>query len=236
MGGRYTPGVVRVGGTVRRPSSEASGFIRILLTHLENVGFHGSPRYLGLDEGQRDILSYIPGWVPEKFQKFTNEQIGSVGALLKRFHQATKGCHLVGTKKVICHHDPGPNNTVFQNGEPVAFIDFDFAAPGDPIEDLGYMAWSWCVSSKPERGPASFQAIQVRALADSYDLNMENRHGILDSILERQSRNIKFWSERVNTFNEALANRDEIIERINWSHRELDFTRTHKNDFLSALN
>ncbi|WP_258564624.1 phosphotransferase, partial [Streptomyces himalayensis] len=25
---------------------------------------------------------------------------------------------------------------------PVAFIDFDTAAPGDPLEDLGYMAWT----------------------------------------------------------------------------------------------
>jgi aminoglycoside phosphotransferase (APT) family kinase protein len=37
-----------------------------------------------------------------------------------------------------CHHDPGPNNTVFRDGRPVALIDFDFAAVGDPLEDVGY--------------------------------------------------------------------------------------------------
>ncbi|WP_425508413.1 phosphotransferase family protein [Streptomyces roseirectus] len=37
----------------------------------------------------------------------------------------------------MCHHDLGPNNTVFRDEMPAAFIDFDLAAPGSPLEDVG---------------------------------------------------------------------------------------------------
>jgi hypothetical protein len=69
-GGRYTVGVVRVGDTVRRPATASSPFVRDLLLHLEGAGCACVPRHLGQDESVRDILSYIPGWVPAKFQYF----------------------------------------------------------------------------------------------------------------------------------------------------------------------
>lgn len=92
---------------------------------------------------------------------------------------------------MICHHDPGPNNTVFSapTGIPLAFIDFDTAAPGDPLEDLGYMAWTWCISSKPTAPPVTAQAAQVRTLADAYGLDVTSRAHLLDTALPRQLRN-----------------------------------------------
>jgi hypothetical protein len=47
--GRITPGVVRVGDTVRRPEGTASPFVREPLLHLERVGFTGALRFLGID-------------------------------------------------------------------------------------------------------------------------------------------------------------------------------------------
>lgn len=55
-------------------------------------------------------------------------------------HDATRGSRLAGHSPTVCHHDPGPNNVVFRNGLPVAWIDFDTAAPGDPLEDVAYVA------------------------------------------------------------------------------------------------
>lgn len=96
---------------------------------------------------------------------------------------------------MVSHNDPGPNNLVFRDERPVAFIDFDMAAPGEPLEDLGYMAWAWCISSKPDRQPAELQARQVRRLADAYGLDRE-QIGLFSAILERLERNITFWCER----------------------------------------
>ncbi|MFC9664689.1 phosphotransferase family protein [Nocardia sp. NPDC127606] len=137
-GGRITFGVVRIADTVRRPTTASSAFVADLLRHLQHHQFAGAPRYLGLDDVGRDTFSYLPGRVPAKFQRWTDIQVASVGALLRSLHDATRDSNLTAGRPVVCHHDPGPNNTVFRDARPVAFIDFDYAAPGDPLEDLGY--------------------------------------------------------------------------------------------------
>nr|WP_026876336.1 hypothetical protein [Jiangella gansuensis] len=49
--------VVRVGETVRRPVMPWSAAVQALLLHLEAVGFPYAPRFLGLDEHGREVLS-----------------------------------------------------------------------------------------------------------------------------------------------------------------------------------
>ena len=51
--------VVRVGDTVRRPP-EPPG-VRALLQWYERVGFDGAPRFLGVDEQGREVLSFVEG-------------------------------------------------------------------------------------------------------------------------------------------------------------------------------
>jgi hypothetical protein len=55
-GGRITEGVVRVGDTVRRPTTSKSAFTAELLQLLERNGFDGAPRYLGQDDEGRALL------------------------------------------------------------------------------------------------------------------------------------------------------------------------------------
>ena len=50
QGGNLT-GVVRIGETVRRAPGPWTPAVHALLRHLEYVGFTGSPRALGMDEG-----------------------------------------------------------------------------------------------------------------------------------------------------------------------------------------
>ena len=62
-GGDVTEGVVRVGDTVRRPVGPHSPLVHALLAHLESIGFEGAPRFLGIDEAGREVLSYVDGEV-----------------------------------------------------------------------------------------------------------------------------------------------------------------------------
>lgn len=239
-GGRLTPGVVRVGATVRRPASAASGATAALLDHLQAAGFAGAPVYLGQDERGRDMLCWIEGWVPARFQHFADEQVARAGALLRGLHAATRGSVLAGAREVVCHHDPGPNNVVFQDGVPVAFIDFDMAAPGDALEDVAYMAWTWCLSSKPARGPVAVQAGQLRVLADAYGLPAAARPRLVAAIRASQLRNIRFWEARLAvrecaTEVDADARAAEIALRIAWSAREMDHLDAHAAIFERAL-
>ena len=143
IGGRTTPGVVRIGDTIRRPITGHATFVHDLLKHLEGCGFAGAPRFLGIDSAGREILSFIPGSVPPELGAFSDDQLAAAARLLRQLHDATRDCSLGDGHEVVCHGDASPCNCVFVDGMPAAFIDFDGAHPGSRLEDLGYAAWLW---------------------------------------------------------------------------------------------
>ena len=207
----------------------------MLLAHLAGEGFDGAPRYLGEDDLGREILTFVPGEVPAKWRAFDDEQIAAAGMLLRRMHDASRGlAERLGGGEVVCHHDPGPNNTVFRGDLPVAFIDFDFAAVGDPLEDVGYMAWSWCISSKPSRGLPTGQARQVRVLADAYGLSADQRRRLPTAIADRFARNERFWRERADRqrVNPAGPSAAEVLA---WTRQEAAYFASCWPAFTAAL-
>jgi len=110
------------------------------------------------------------------------------------------------------------------------------AAPGDPLEDIGYMAWTWCVSSRPERGPVTFQAEQVRLLSDAYRLAAYGRRRIFDAIIKQQEKNIHFWSTFLAVENQTVPTSPEEIQgRIDWTERESAYTQLNRTVFERAL-
>ena len=222
-GGNLTPGVVRVGDTVRRP---AAPFAARVLRHLAHRGFDGSPRFLGTDGRGRDVLSYLPGETRPKWQRYADHQVRAAAVLLHRLHDATRDLAVRLGGEVICHHDPGPHNAIFVGGVPVAFVDFDQAAPGDPVEDVAYLAWSWCVSSRGDRLPAEEQAQQVRVVADGYSLAEPER--LLEALRRRLASNEEVWRAR--------PDHRRCAEFRAWTARESAFVDLHRGIFAAALD
>lgn len=184
--------VHRVGDTVRRPLRRTAPAVHALLRHLEAVGFDGAPRVLGVDEDGREVLSYIPGQAvtaPAPPWGLTDAALRSVGRLLRRFHDAVAGFDarpyawsaaaprpFAGGG--ITHNDPNLDNVVFRDGHAVALIDFDLAAPGDPVWDVAGTARLWA----PLRDPADTHDVRrdrelerLRILADAYGLDDAGR-------------------------------------------------------------
>ncbi|MGI8551990.1 MAG: phosphotransferase [Dehalococcoidia bacterium] len=156
FGGTHGP-VIRIGDTVRREPRPSTSTVQCLLRHLERAGFDGAPRALGYDEQGREILGFIPGEVvgqgdggPPPAYLRAESTLVDLARLLHRYHDATAGfvpppdaiwSFQTGAPRageVICHNDIGPWNTVFRNGRPHAFIDFDTAAPGSREWDVAY--------------------------------------------------------------------------------------------------
>ena len=233
-GGRLTRGVVRVGETVRRPAKASSPFVAELLGHLQIRDCSWAPRYLGQDASGRDVLSYMAGSVPAKWRTFGDDQLRAAAVILRALHDATSGSEL-SPGGVVCHHDPGPNNFVFQAELPVALIDFDTAAPGLPLEDLGYMAWAWCLSSSPLRGHITAQARQVRTLADAYGASAAERALLPEAIIERIARNEQFWCDQIHRSSDIPTAREKLPEFVAWSKREKQYVEAHRVELVTGL-
>jgi len=185
--GGFVNEVVRVGDTVRR--APASEFVHRLLRHLEP--WPGAPRFRGIDSG-REVLDYLDGHVAwERTQPAdvtSDESLVRVAQLVREFHDLTAGTELAGDQEVVCHNDLSPKNTVYRDlGEglrPVAFIDWDIAAPGRRVHDVAHVCWQYL-----NLGPTSdvdAAARGVRLISDAYGLT--DRAELVDTILWWQDR------------------------------------------------
>jgi hypothetical protein len=216
-GGDVTEGVVRVGHTVRRPRGPWSDSVAAYLLHLEQVGFDGAPRYLGVDDQGRDMLDFVEGDVPgqpvtEPWAATPAALIG-VAHLLRRLHDASAsfvapdGAVWFGGDMslelpanlpaeppvdVVSHFDVTPQNVVFRGGEPVALIDFDLTRPGARLRDVVNTAMYWVQLVPPgDRHPA-FAAGDVpsrlTAFADAYGLGVHERERFCDVAIHGATR------------------------------------------------
>ncbi|MGO6875424.1 phosphotransferase [Rhizobium ruizarguesonis] len=186
--GRVTAGVVRLGNTIRRPITADRSHVHDLLRCLEEQQFSGVPRFLGIDERNREILSFLDGNVPSDLDHFHDEQLSAAAALLRRFHDTTVS--LVRTEasadEVICHNDWGPPNAVFVDGLPTGIIDFDTISPGLRLWDLGYSAFTWLDLGNPDyTGDEQIRRLSV--FASGYGLKQCSAAAIAAYAVARQT-------------------------------------------------
>lgn len=126
--------------------------MRDVLVHLADVGFDAAPRWLGLDERGRDVLTFLEGDTFSDTRRLTwsHGQLAAAGALLRRYHDAVAGTELAGGSEVVCHGDFAPWNLIWVDGVPCFVIDFDNAHPGPRLEDVGYALWKFEIEASPE--------------------------------------------------------------------------------------
>jgi aminoglycoside phosphotransferase (APT) family kinase protein len=151
--------VVRVGDTVRRPRRPYSDAVNDFLRHLERVGFDAAPRYLGIDAQGRDVLSWIEGDVaipPFPLWAASDDLLRSVAVLQRELHEAAQSyiappeaawqaanMPAAQSGDIVCHNDLCLENVIVRGGRATGFIDFEFAAPTNPLRDLAVTLRHW---------------------------------------------------------------------------------------------
>jgi aminoglycoside phosphotransferase (APT) family kinase protein len=197
--------VVRVGGTVRRPASAFTDAIFAFLDHLHRAGYDGCPRPLGIDDQGREVLSFIEGEVPiPPFPAWSMSEasLTSVARLHRRFHEAAASFDPSGFAwsdeladprggALIVHNDICPENVVFRDGEAVAFLDWDFAAPGRPLWDVAAVMSMWGPVRDPSDPVAGMEGLdpfaRARVIADAYGLDAAERAALPEVFVDRLS-------------------------------------------------
>jgi len=191
--------VVRVDDTVRRPQSDRAEAVHALLLHFEAVGFDGAPRFLGVDEVGREVLSYVDGEPALRPAPGTDEVVAELGRLLRRMHDAQMGFALPErvswpalpveptADSVVCHGDLFWPNVVFRDGAPAALIDWDLAAPAPRVYDVASAANYW-VPLRPDDQAAEWglptrdRGARLRLLCDAYGLEGAERRELPDVV------------------------------------------------------
>ncbi|MGP3959773.1 phosphotransferase [Nonomuraea sp. 3N208] len=205
LAGGWTSSVVRAGDTVLRGARPSTPAVHALLRHLENAGFDGAPRVLGMDGEGREVLSFVEGETVAGAEPWpewtrTDETLISAARLMRRYHDAVASFRpppgavwMYGGElrdgEIICHNDASPQNFVHRDGEVRAFIDWDLAGPGDPRRDLALLAWQTVPLYHPESServgwsaPPDRER-RLRLLADAYGLT--RRAGFVAAIRDR---------------------------------------------------
>ncbi len=227
--------VVRRGDTVRRPVRSTSAATHALLRHLEQVGFDGAPRLLGLDAQGREVLSFIPGEAvmpPYPAWSLTDEALRSVAALLRRYHEAAAGFDVSAyewtdlapssfDEGLPCHNDVNLDNVIFRSGRAVALIDFDLAGPGSVTWDVAGAVRLWA----PLRPDSHiFDARRGRALerlklfVDAYGPPQLDAEELIDAVALHHDR--LYWLVQEEARNGNLGFADY------WHEAELRATAT----------
>lgn len=145
---------VRIGQTVRRPTGPWSSCVHALLDHLEAAGLDGTPRVLGIDTRDREVLTYLPGRSIEVDDEMApDEALAGAMRWLRRFHDAVRdftpppgtrwrnGGEL-GPGQIVCHHDAAAYNWAVVDDQFAGIYDWDMAGPGVELDDLSFVAWN----------------------------------------------------------------------------------------------
>ncbi|EGX55136.1 putative trifolitoxin immunity protein [Streptomyces zinciresistens K42] len=186
--------VVRIGSTVRRAPHERYLYVRELLDLLERREWDGAPRHIGSDARGREVFGYIEGraavTAPERAAAGADGALVQVARLTRALHDITHGTSAAGGHDVVCHNALAPGNTVYtvEDGDwwPIAFIDWDLAAPGDRVHDLAHVCWRY-LGLGPAITDVPDAARRIALVCDAYGLGAA-RASLLDEILARQER------------------------------------------------
>lgn len=157
LAGGNVSDVYRSGNTVRRELKPESPRVHELLAHLEERGFHYAPKFLGIDEKGREILSFIEGTAgnyPLKEYMLSDESMIEIAKMLRLYHEAVADFSFDDNWQpidstpppfeVLCHNDFAVYNIIFNQQKPAGIIDFDLAGPGPRLWDIAYTLYT-CV-------------------------------------------------------------------------------------------
>jgi Phosphotransferase enzyme family len=191
--GGFVNEVVRVGDTVHRTPPPDPLFVHALLELFERRGWAGAPRFRGHDEQGRQVLTFLDGhaaWAQDQPPAVSSPaSLARVAELVREFHDLTAGTPLAGDQEVVCHNDLSPKNTVYRDAGaglmPVAFIDWDIAAPGARIHDLAHVCWQY-LDLGPSITDVTAAGQALRLICDAYGL--DDTGSLIDTILWWQDR------------------------------------------------
>jgi hypothetical protein len=247
-------GVVREGDFVLRPSNPNSVAVHGFLRELRVAGFEGASMPVEIQGDGRERLLFNGGVVavpPYPAWAQTDRALSSIATLMKSFHVASSRLAVIPAKwsdeladpyggTMICHNDVCLENVVFRHGEAAALLDFDFAAPGRPLFDLAAFA-RMCVPIDDDRNASRLgfadldRPARLRLVADTYGLDAEDRHTLVELLDRSMENGGSFVQRRVDIGDPNFIRMLGEMGGMERYERRLRWWQASKQTFAQAL-
>jgi thiamine kinase-like enzyme len=193
--------VYRIGERVERTTQPWSLSVYRLLKHFESFNLPVE-RILSVND-KVQISEYLNGEMVHP-QKWTDDALFKVGALVARLHNASKDFQetdrdiwqpwylreIGGNQRIHCHGDIAPWNMITENGYPKLLVDWEFAGPLDPLVELARVCWLFVqlhdddLQKIYDLPSPQKRAEQVRIVTEGYGLPSTDRKRLVDQIIE----------------------------------------------------
>ena len=246
--------VRRQGEFVLRPSTPYSNAVHAYLRALRSSGFDGASLPVEIQPDGRERLVFIEGDVPvPPFPRWaqTDDALGSIATLMHAFHDASSHVPLTTLSwsdeladpvggSMICHNDVCLENVVFRDGRAIGLLDFDFAAPGRPIFDLAAFA-RMCVPIDDDISASRLgfedldRPARLRLVTDTYGLNAEGRHVLVEFLERAMQRGGSFVQRRVEAGDANFIRMLDEMGGMERYDRRLRWWQSSRETFVRAL-
>ncbi|GAE93636.1 trifolitoxin immunity domain protein [Gracilibacillus boraciitolerans JCM 21714] len=246
--------VYRVGDTVRRELKPESDNIHKLLKHLEKKGFRYAPRFLGIDDKEREILSFLEGesGAETKMYMWSDDALKQIAKMLRSYHDAVSDFSFEDSwqpidntppkqHEVLCHNDFAMYNIIFNKEKPVGIIDFDVAGPGPRLWDIAYTIYTCVPLSRlyfSETNKVTYNSTlhhaekmnrKINLFFSSYGQVM--KEDFLDIVILRLEGLCKTITRKANEGDSAFQKM--IVEgHLNHYQKDIEFIREHGNEWI----
>lgn len=254
LAGGNVSNVYRSGDTVRREMKPDSAKIHKLLKHLENKGFRYAPKFLGIDEKGREILTFIEGEAgnyPLKEYMWSDDVLIEVAKMLRLYHDSVSDfpyddCwqsidNTPEQYETLCHNDFAIYNIIFNHKKPIGIIDFDLAGPGPRLWDIVYTLYTCVPLSRFYLSETGEMIIynssqhadrikeRVRLFFESYGENIEEDY--LEMVLLRLEGICKTMTRKASEGDLAFQ---KMIDEGHLQHyrNDIKFIREHGGEWI----
>lgn len=239
-GGNASDGVVRVGGTVRKPWTAATPNVLAYMKAVSDAGVD-VPAVYGQDGQGRQVTEFVPGRLAMDSASLSLSELRRVGSLVRSIHDASATyepdsnsiwiTHIPAPEaELICHNDLAPWNLLI--GERWVFIDWDAAAPSTRLWDLAYAAQAFALNDASADLRTAARALA--AFIDGYGADEELRAALPVAMWQRTTAMYELLKTCHDAGTEPWGTMFTTGHGAHW-HSVTQFVKNNESIWLEAV-